>query len=57
MFQQHFRGVLFSVSGAHEVGSVGGLCQVKDAIGVARAVTDYADHTMVVGESGEWFLP
>ena len=47
---------MFSFSGTHEAGSVGGLRKVKDAIGVAHAVMDYADHTMVVGESGEWFL-
>ena len=29
---------------------------MKGAIGVACAVMDYADHTMVAGESGEWFL-
>ena len=40
----------------YEVGSVGDLRKVKDAIGVARAVMDYTDHTLIVGESGEWFL-
>ena len=36
---------------------MGGLLKVKDAIGVARAVMDCTDHTLIVGESGEWFLP
>ena len=49
--------LVFSVSGTHEVGSVGGLRKVKDAIGVAHAVMDYTDHTLIVRESGEWFLP
>ena len=49
MFEQHFLGILFSVSGTHEVGSLGGLLKVKDAIGVARAVMDYTDHTLIVG--------
>ena len=40
----------------YEVGSVGDLRKVKDAIGVARAVMDNTDHTLIVGESGEWFL-
>ena len=55
MFEQHFLCVLFSISGTH-VGSLGDLLKVKDAIGVARAVMDYTDHTLIVGESGEWFL-
>ena len=57
MFEQHFLGILFSVSGTHEVGSSGGgwggggvgVLKVKDAIGVARAVMDYTDHTLIVG--------
>ena len=56
MFQQHFLGVLFSVSGTHEVGSVGDLRKARDAVGVVHAVMDYTDHTLIVGESGEWFL-
>ncbi|KAL8616996.1 hypothetical protein ACOMHN_014167 [Nucella lapillus] len=38
-----------------EVGSVGDLRRVKDAIGVARAVMDYTDHTLIVGESATAF--
>ena len=49
MFEQHFLCVLFSVSGRCEVGSLGDLRKVKDAIGVARAVMDYTDHTLIVG--------
>jgi isoaspartyl peptidase/L-asparaginase-like protein (Ntn-hydrolase superfamily) len=39
-------------SDTYEVGAVGDLRRVKDAIGVARAVMDYTDHTLLVGESG-----
>ena len=35
-----------------EVGSVGDLRRVKDAIGVARAVMEHTQHTLIVGESG-----
>ena len=56
MFEQHFLCGLFSISGRREVGSLGDFRQVKDAIGVAHAVMDYTDHTLIVGESGEWFL-
>ena len=40
------------------MGSVGDLLKLKDAIGIARAGNgmDYTDHTLIVGESGEWVL-
>jgi len=56
VFEQHFLCVLFSISGRCEVGSLGDLRKVKDAIGVACTVMDYTDHTLNVGESGKWFL-
>ena len=40
---------LFSVSGTHEAGSLGGLLEVEDAIGVACAVMDYTVPTLIVG--------
>ncbi|XP_071087590.1 N(4)-(Beta-N-acetylglucosaminyl)-L-asparaginase-like [Haliotis cracherodii] len=39
----------------HDVGSVGDLRRVKNAIGVARAVMDYTQHTLLVGESAKDF--
>ncbi|KAK7097116.1 hypothetical protein V1264_004139 [Littorina saxatilis] len=38
-----------------EVGSVGDLRRVKDAIGVARAVMDYTQHTLLAGEAATRF--
>ncbi|KAK7503830.1 hypothetical protein BaRGS_00004953 [Batillaria attramentaria] len=38
-----------------EVGAVGDLRRVKDAIGVARAVMDYSQHTLLAGESATSF--
>ncbi|XP_076435841.1 N(4)-(beta-N-acetylglucosaminyl)-L-asparaginase-like [Babylonia areolata] len=38
-----------------EVGAVGDLRRVKDAIGVARAVMEYTEHTLIVGESATRF--
>lgn len=35
-----------------EVGAVGGLKRVKNAVGVARAVMEHTQHTFLVGESG-----
>lgn len=35
-----------------EVGAVGNLRRVKNAVGVARAVMEYTEHTFLVGESG-----
>lgn len=35
-----------------EVGAVANLRRVKNAIGVARAVMELTEHTMIVGESG-----
>lgn len=35
-----------------EVGAVGNLRRVKNAVGVARAVMEYTEHTLLVGESG-----
>lgn len=38
-----------------QVGSVGALRNVKNAIGVARAVMDYTSHTMLVGDQATAF--
>ncbi|KAF4094108.1 hypothetical protein AMELA_G00009250 [Ameiurus melas] len=38
-----------------EVGSVGDLRRVKNAVGVARAVMDHTRHTLLVGESASVF--
>ncbi|KAL7863489.1 hypothetical protein SRHO_G00124730 [Serrasalmus rhombeus] len=38
-----------------EVGAVGNLRRVKNAVGVARAVMNYSDHTFLVGESATMF--
>lgn len=35
-----------------EVGAVANLRRIKNAIGVARAVMEFTEHTMLVGESG-----
>lgn len=35
-----------------EVGAVADLRRIKNAIGVARAVMELTDHTLLVGESG-----
>lgn len=35
-----------------EVGAVADLRRIKNAIGVARAVMEKTEHTMLVGESG-----
>lgn len=35
-----------------EVGAVGDLRRVKNAVGVARAVMEHTQHTLLVGESG-----
>lgn len=35
-----------------EVGAVANLRRIKNAIGVARAVMELTEHTMLVGESG-----
>lgn len=45
--------IVFSVSSeTMEVGAVADLRRIKNAIGVARAVMEYTDHTLLVGESG-----
>ena len=36
----------------HNVGAVGGLRRIKQAISVARKVLDNTDHTMLVGDQG-----
>ncbi|KAA8588643.1 hypothetical protein FQN60_009988 [Etheostoma spectabile] len=36
-----------------EVGAVADLRRIKNAIGVARAVMEHTDHTLLVGESGQ----
>ena len=41
---------LFRVT--HNVGAVAGLREIKDAIGVARAVMDHTGHTLLVGDLG-----
>ncbi|XP_028272361.1 N(4)-(beta-N-acetylglucosaminyl)-L-asparaginase [Parambassis ranga] len=38
-----------------EVGAVADLRRIKNAIGVARAVMEYTDHTLLVGESASLF--
>ncbi|CAM4614972.1 hypothetical protein PO909_006958 [Leuciscus waleckii] len=38
-----------------EVGAVGDLRRVKNAVGVARAVMEYTEHTFIVGESATIF--
>lgn len=35
-----------------EVGAVGDLRRVKNAVGVARAVMEHTQHTLLVGVSG-----
>lgn len=40
-----------------EVGAVADLRRIKNAIGVARAVMERTEHTMLVGESGMWGPP
>lgn len=35
-----------------QAGAVGDLRRIKDAIGVARAVMEHTEHTLLVGESG-----
>ena len=51
MFEQYFQSwCSVSISGTHEVGTVGSLRKVKDA------VMDYTDHTLIVGVSGECFF-
>lgn len=35
-----------------EVGAVADLRRIKNAIGVARAVMEHTEHTMLAGESG-----
>lgn len=44
--------VLSPSSDTMEVGAVADLRRIKNAIGVARAVMEHSDHTMLVGESG-----
>ncbi|XP_067943797.1 N(4)-(Beta-N-acetylglucosaminyl)-L-asparaginase-like [Watersipora subatra] len=39
----------------HDVGAVGGLRRVKEAMSVARAVLTYTTHTLLVGESATRF--
>ena len=38
---------------SHDVGSVGCLKEVKNAIGVARSVMEHTEETLLVGEDGE----
>lgn len=46
--------VLFSDT--MEVGAVGDLRRVKNAVAVARAVMEHTQHTLLVGESGNMTL-
>ncbi len=39
----------------HDVGAVGALRRVKNAIGVARAVMAFSSHTMLVGDAASAF--
>ena len=36
----------------HDVGAVGCLKNIKNAIGVARAVMEHTSHTLLVGDDG-----
>lgn len=40
------------LSDTMEVGAVGDLRRVKNAVGVARAVMEHTRHSLLVGESG-----
>jgi len=44
--------VIVTCSVSHDVGAVGCLKNVKNAIGVARAVMDHSSHTLLVGNDG-----
>ena len=44
--------VIVTCSVSHDVGAVGCLKNVKNAIGVARAVMDHTSHTLLVGDDG-----
>lgn len=46
--------VLSLTSDTLQVGAVADLRRIKNAIGVARAVMDRTEHTLLVGESGVW---
>lgn len=46
------RMILLLSSDTMEVGAVADLRRIKNAIGVARAVMEQTQHTMLVGESG-----
>lgn len=43
-------------SNTMEVGAVADLRRVKNAIGVARKVIQHTRHTLLVGESGNFFV-
>lgn len=38
------------------VGAVGDLRRIKNAIGVARKVLEHTTHTLLAGESGTFYL-
>ena len=38
----------------HDVGAVGCLKNIKNAIGVARAVMEHTSHTLLVGDDGSY---
>ena len=40
-------------SPTHRTAGVGGLRRVRNAIGVARAVFDYTEHSLIVGDMGK----
>lgn len=50
--QSKLSPLLFVFSDTMEVGAVGDLRRVKNAVGVARAVMEHTQHTLLVGVSG-----
>ena len=47
--------VFYFISPTHNVGAVGSLKRVRNAIAVARHVLENTQHTFLVGEDGELF--
>lgn len=52
LFVYIFSGFFSLCSDTMEVGAVADMRRIKNAIGVARAVMEHTEHTMLVGESG-----
>ena len=48
--------MIVTCSVSHDVGAVGCLKNVNNAIGVARAVMDHTSHTLLVGDDGMFIL-